>query len=122
MPWNIDTYIMTQKNRVVAVLKNLEDDSQVKTRVCQYKALKDGKGIQIAKQLIQSKITGQRSVLKKYGLRVPELNIDDVIKSLSSESHQFILGLFTKVKIYTDFGINSSRSIIKIHNELKTSD
>ncbi len=53
--WNVDTYIMTKKNRVAAVLKNLEDDSHVKTRVCQYKALEDGKGIQIAKQLVQSK-------------------------------------------------------------------
>jgi len=33
--WNIDTYITTKKNRTVAVLKNLEDDSHVKTRIAQ---------------------------------------------------------------------------------------
>jgi hypothetical protein len=27
--WNIDTYIMTRRNRVVAVLRNLEDDNHV---------------------------------------------------------------------------------------------
>lgn len=27
--WNVDTYFVTRRNRVVAVLKNLEDDSHV---------------------------------------------------------------------------------------------
>jgi len=67
--WNIDTYIMTRKNRVVAVLKNLEDDSHIKTRLCQYEALNNGKGIEIAKQFLVSKTEGQNAVLKKYGLR-----------------------------------------------------
>ena len=31
MLWNIDTYIMTRHNRVVGFLKNVEDDSHVKT-------------------------------------------------------------------------------------------
>lgn len=75
--WNIDTYIMTKGNRVVAVLKNLEDDSHVKTRIAQYKALENGKGIHIAKQFVLSKIKGQRKVLKKYGL----LPIDPSIES-----------------------------------------
>ncbi|MFC1488036.1 CRISPR-associated endonuclease Cas1, partial [Thermoproteota archaeon] len=41
--WNVDTYVMTRRNRVVAFLKNLEDDSHVKTRVSQYQALENGK-------------------------------------------------------------------------------
>jgi len=76
--WNIDTYIMTKRNRVVAVLKNLEDDSHVKTRVSQYQALENGKGIKIANQIVKSKIEGQNRVLKKYGLRLFDANIDDV--------------------------------------------
>ena len=39
--WNIDTYIVTRRNRVVALLKNIEDDSHVETRLCQYKAVLD---------------------------------------------------------------------------------
>ena len=66
--WNIDTYIMTKRNRVVAVLKNLEDDSHVKTRVCQYRAIENGKGNEIAKQIVKSKIAGQNRVLKKRAL------------------------------------------------------
>jgi CRISPR-associated endonuclease Cas1 len=67
--WNIDTYIVTKRNRVVAVLKNLEDDSHVKTRICQYEALTNGKGIHIARQILKVKLEGQNSVLKKYGLK-----------------------------------------------------
>jgi CRISPR-associated protein Cas1 len=96
--WNVDTYIMTQKNRVVAVLKNLEDDSHVKTRICQYKALEDGKGIQIAKQLVQSKIKGQRSVLKKYDIRIPELNIDKMVESVNSESLELARRKLTSIE------------------------
>jgi len=51
------------------MLKNLEDDSHVKTRIAQYKALKNGKGVYVAKQIILAKILGQNQILRKYGLR-----------------------------------------------------
>jgi CRISP-associated protein Cas1 len=67
--WNIDTYIMTRKNRVVALLKNVEDDSHVKSRIMQYKAVLDNKKcIDIAKQFVKAKINGQSLVLRKYNL------------------------------------------------------
>jgi CRISPR-associated protein Cas1 len=74
--WNIDTYIMTRRNRVVAVLKNLEDDSHVETRVSQYEALSNGKGDYIAKQIVKSKVEGQNRVLKKHGLKPFDYNVD----------------------------------------------
>jgi CRISPR-associated protein Cas1 len=65
--WNIDTYIVTRRNRVVALLKNVEDDSHVETRLCQYQAVLDEeKCMDIAKQFIIAKIKGQNEVLKKY--------------------------------------------------------
>jgi CRISPR-associated protein Cas1 len=67
--WGIDAMITTQKGRPVAMLKALDDDSHVKTRVCQYEALKDGRAFKIAKQFVKSKIEGQNIVLRKYGLR-----------------------------------------------------
>lgn len=76
--WNIDTYIMTKRNRVVAVLKNLEDDSHVKTRISQYQALENGKGVKIAQKIVKSKIEGQNRVLEKYGLRLIDSNIGDI--------------------------------------------
>lgn len=66
--WDVDTLILTQKGKPVAMLRSLDDDSHVKTRVCQYQALENGKGIEIAKRIVYGKIEGQNQVLEKYGL------------------------------------------------------
>jgi len=83
--WNIDTYVMTRGNRVVAVLRNLEDDSHVKTRLCQYESYKSEKGISIAKQFVISKLKGQNTVLKKYGLRNHGIDFKAKIDNLEGE-------------------------------------
>lgn len=67
--WGIDAVILTQKGKPVATLRSLDDDSHVKTRICQYEALKDGRAFEIAKQFVKSKIEGQNNLLKKYGLK-----------------------------------------------------
>lgn len=67
--WGIDVVIATRSGRPIAMLKTLGDDSHVKTRICQYEALKNGKGIDTTKQIVIAKIIGQNQVLKKYGLR-----------------------------------------------------
>jgi len=90
--WDVDVMILTSRGRPVAMLKGLDDDSHVSTRVAQYEALKDGRGLEIAE--------GQNQVLKKYGLRqfdfkkierVKNLNVDDLVqlrKKLSAyEAH-----------------------------------
>jgi CRISPR/Cas system-associated endonuclease Cas1 len=67
--WGIDVLITTRAGRPIAVLKNLEDDAGVETRIAQYKALENGKGVHIAKQIILGKIRSQNLILKKYSLR-----------------------------------------------------
>jgi CRISPR-associated protein Cas1 len=67
--WGIDALIVTQKGKPVAMLKSLDDDSHVETRLCQYEALKDIRAFEIAKTFVKSKIEGQNIVLKKYGLK-----------------------------------------------------
>jgi CRISPR-associated protein Cas1 len=71
--WHVDTFVV-RGNAVVGVLKSIEDDSHVKTRIMQYEALKNGKGIAIAKQIVLSKLEGQNMVLKKYGLEQLDLS------------------------------------------------
>jgi CRISPR-associated protein Cas1 len=83
--WGIDTLIMTQKGKPVAMLKSLDDDSHVKTRVCQYEALNNEKGVHIAKQLVLGKFEGQNQVLKKYGLRRHDFSIQEKVKNLEDE-------------------------------------
>jgi len=67
--WGIDVLVTTRNGRPIAMLKNLEDDSHVKTRISQYEATKNGKGVNIAKQIVSGKVLGQNRVLVKYGLR-----------------------------------------------------
>lgn len=66
--WEIDVLITTRNGQPIAVLKNLEDDSHVKTRICQYEALNNSKGCYLAKQFVAGKIEGQSNLLMKYGL------------------------------------------------------
>ena len=67
--WNVNVIVLTQYGNPIAVLKSLNDDDHVKTRICQYEALKNGKGLEAAKQIVLAKIRGQNELLKKYGLR-----------------------------------------------------
>ena len=84
--WEIDCLILTRRGQPIAILKNLEDDSHVKTRVCQYEALKNGKGIEIAKQIVLAKIKGQNQTLKKHGLKPRSLTfVEERINGIDSE-------------------------------------
>jgi CRISPR-associated protein Cas1 len=67
--WGIDLLILTQRGNPVAVLRSLDDDSHVQTRISQYEALNNGKGLEIAKQIVLGKLEGYNQVLKKHGLR-----------------------------------------------------
>jgi len=71
--WGIDLLILTQRGNPVAYLKSLDYDSHVKTRIRQYEAMKNGKGVEIAKKIVLSRIEGQNRILRKYGLRQHDL-------------------------------------------------
>jgi CRISPR-associated protein Cas1 len=71
--WGIDLVLLTQRGQPIAFLKSLDDDSNVKTRIRQYQSLKNGKGTEIARQIVLSKIEGQNCILRKYGFRQHDL-------------------------------------------------
>jgi CRISPR-associated protein Cas1 len=83
--WGIDCLFLTQKGRPVAMLRSLDDDSHVNTRICQYEALKNGKGVHIAKQFVLGKIAGQNQVLKKYGLRQHDFAVVEKVSNLEAD-------------------------------------
>jgi len=83
--WGIDCLFLTQKGRPVAMLKSLDDDSHVKTRVCQYEALKNEKGIYVAKQFVLGKLEGQNQVLRKYGLKRHDFVVMERLKNLEAD-------------------------------------
>ncbi len=83
--WGIDLLILTQRGNPVGYLKSLDDDSHVKTRIAQYEALKNGKGLAIAKQIVLAKIEGQNCILRKYGFRQHDMmRIRDKITAVES--------------------------------------
>ena len=65
--------VLTGRGKPVAMLKSLDDDSHVETRICQYEALHNGKGVDIAKQVVLAKIQGQNVVLDKHGLELHDV-------------------------------------------------
>lgn len=102
--WGIDVLIATRNGRPIAMLKNLSDDSHVKTRISQYEALKNGKGIDVAKQIVTAKILSQNQVLKKHGLRQHDImrakesiaNLDSAKLALLRKKLINIEGRFTR--------------------------
>lgn len=79
--WGIDVLIATRKGEPIAMLKSLDDDSHVATRIAQYEALKNGKALCIAKQFVLGKIEGQNILLNKYGLKA-DFSACQVVNSL----------------------------------------
>jgi len=57
--WGIDCLVLTRKGRPVALLKSLDDDSHVKTRIAQYEAYRNGKALPIMKQLVLARMEGR---------------------------------------------------------------
>jgi CRISPR-associated protein Cas1 len=66
--WDIDVMVMTARGRPVAMLRSLDDDSYVQTRIAQYQASLDERAFTIAKSLITAKLESQNVILRKYGL------------------------------------------------------
>ena len=85
--WSIPIVVMTKNLKPIAVLRSLDDDEHIKTRLAQYEAMKNGKGVQIAKQIVYSKIESQNVVLRKYGLEQHDLMmVKAKIQSLNSNN------------------------------------
>jgi CRISPR-associated protein Cas1 len=85
--WNIPIVIMTRSHKPIAVLRSLDDDEHVKTRLAQYEAYKNGKAITIAKEIVLSKIESQNIILREYSLRQHDLmTYKAKIQSLNSKS------------------------------------
>lgn len=69
--FEVDVMIMTRNNKPVAVLKPLNYDSHVKTRLMQYEAYRNPKcRIEVAKAVINAKLEGQNQLLEKLNLEV----------------------------------------------------
>jgi CRISPR-associated endonuclease Cas1 len=78
----------------VAILKSLEDDSHIKTRICQYEALKNGIGEEVAKKFVGAKAEGYDKVLRKYGLK-PIGFVKDEVNAIHSDDVRTLRRMLT---------------------------
>jgi CRISPR/Cas system-associated endonuclease Cas1 len=83
--WDIDVTILTGRGRPVAMLKSVDDDAHVKTRLCQYETLSNGKGIAIAKSIVKAKFMGQNQMLAKWGLELLKNEYINTIDAFASD-------------------------------------
>lgn len=95
--WDIDVLIMTQRGRPVAMLRSIDSDSGVETRLSQLDAYRDNKrAIEIAKTFVYAKLQGQQQILLKHGLQPHDLDrakrmMDSILSdNLSSVRRQLI--------------------------------
>jgi CRISPR-associated protein Cas1 len=84
--WGIDCLFLTQKGKPVAMLRTLDDDSHVSTRLAQYEASKNEKAQYIAKQFVLAKLQGQNQLLTKYGLKKHDFSTIEKVKNLEAEN------------------------------------
>jgi CRISPR-associated protein Cas1 len=84
--WEIDTLILTRRGQPVAMVRGIDQEDHVETRIGQYESLKNGKGVEIAKQIVLAKIEGQNRILEKYGLKPHDLKfVEERINEVGSE-------------------------------------
>ena len=68
MFWGIDCLILNSSGKPIGTIKALNDNSHVKTRLTQFEAYNNRKGVEIAKQLVLGKIEAQSQLLRKHHL------------------------------------------------------
>jgi CRISPR-associated protein Cas1 len=89
--WDVDVMVMTARGKPVAVMKSLDDDSHVKTRLCQYEAYNSQMGLEIAKQLVLGKLSGQNVLLEKYGFKPHDMDqIKHHVNSIKSKKLDYL--------------------------------
>jgi CRISPR-associated protein Cas1 len=84
--WGIPLIVTTARGNPVGVLLSFDNSSHVITRISQYETLKTPKALEIAKQFVISKISGENELLKKYGLRRHDYSAIERIKKFEDSS------------------------------------
>jgi CRISPR-associated protein Cas1 len=82
--WEIDTLFLTARGKPVAMLRSLEYDSHVKTRLCQYEACGNGKAPYIAKQLVTAKLQAQKATLNKHHIHAEDKFFEEKIQNIQT--------------------------------------
>jgi CRISPR-associated endonuclease Cas1 len=88
--WGIPLVVTTARGNPVGVLLSFDNSSHVLTRISQYEALKTPKALEIAKQFVIGKVSGENEVLKKYGLKRHDYSVIERIRKLDDTSLELL--------------------------------
>lgn len=81
----IDCTFLTWTGKPVGMVKSFQDESHVETRVHQYEALRNEKGVCIAKRFVLGKLEGENRLLSNYGLKPHDPSVADKVKNLNAK-------------------------------------
>jgi len=73
LEWKISVILTKWNGEPIGVIKALDDDSHVKTRLCQYETVKNSLGLEVVKKIVYAKLKGQNQVLRNHGFRQHDL-------------------------------------------------
>lgn len=68
--YNIDVLLISKSGKPLSMLMPLKSESRAKTRIKQYQAYFNHKGVEIAKALVKTKIENQAVFLERHGFNV----------------------------------------------------
>ena len=73
--YNIDVLLISKSGKPLSLLMPLKSESRAKTRIKQYQAYSNHKGVKIAKALVKTKIENQALLLERHGFNVERFRI-----------------------------------------------
>jgi len=88
--YNVNLMMASNTGRPLSMMLPLTSSAHVKTRIKQYEAYYNSKGVEIAKAILTAKIKNQIAFLKRHGFKGGNLSILEKLSKISGERIDYI--------------------------------
>jgi len=83
--YNINLMMVSNTGRPLSMMLPLTSSAHVKTRIKQYEAYYNSKGVEIAKAILNTKIKNQIALLERYGFDGGKLSVVEKLSKINGE-------------------------------------
>jgi len=83
--YNVNLMMVSNTGRPLSMMLPLTTNTNVKTRIKQYEAYYNSKGVEIAKAILNAKINNQIALLERLGFNGRKLNLVEKISKIDGE-------------------------------------
>ena len=83
--YNVNLMMASNTGRPLSMMLPLTSSAHVKTRIKQYEAYYNSKGVEIARAILSAKIRNQTALLEKYGFNGRKLSIVEKLSKVDGE-------------------------------------